>query len=142
MKKVYPILLVGILAFSGFGAFGISNDNPISNINYEPAPEITIDVHGGFAITMIYKNVGDATATNVSSYIGIFGGWCLSKNTNIKHLGDIAPGKSVIVRFRYFGLGFGLNEDAPQIQAKAWYNEGSYEVDIDALVIFSLIILR
>ncbi len=143
MKKVYPIMLVGIIVFSGFGAFGISNDYKIINMNHEPVPELIINVYGGFGITLIIKNVGDADATNVSAFIGIFGGTPMSKNTIIKHPRDISPGKSVIVRFRFFGYGIGLFQNIPVVQAKVWCDEGAhYETDNNAWILFNLIILR
>ncbi|UCB59317.1 MAG: hypothetical protein JSV67_03220 [Thermoplasmatales archaeon] len=143
MKKIYPIMIVGIIVFSGFGAFGISNDYSILNMNNEPVPELIINVYGGFGITLIIKNVGDVDATNVSTFIGIFGGKPMSKNSDIKHLDDISPGKSVIVRFRFLGFGIGLFEDTPVVQAKAWCDEGEhYETDMNAWILFNLIILR
>jgi hypothetical protein len=143
MKKLYPIMLVGIVVFSGFGAFGLSNDYSILNMNNEPAPELTIKLYGGFGITLIIKNVGDADATNVSTFAGFFGGIPMSKNSIVKHLKDISPGKSVIVRFRFFGYGIGLFRDIPVIQTKVWCDEGAhYETDNNAWIFFNLIILR
>jgi len=143
MKKVYPIMLVGIMVFSSFGAFGISNDYTLLNMNHEPVPELIINVYGGFGITLIIKNVGDADATNVSAFIGIFGGTPMSKNSDIKHLRDLSPGKSAIVRFRFFGFGIGLFKNTPVIQTKVWCDEGEhYETDNNAWILFNLIILR
>jgi hypothetical protein len=143
MKEVFPILLVGILVFSGFGALGISNDYSILDMNYEARPELIIDVYGGFGLTLNIRNVGDADATDVKYYIGIFGGTIMSKNTDIQPLDDISPGESVEVRFRYFGFGIGLFKDIPVIQAKVWCHEGEhYETNVNAWILFNLIILR
>ena len=143
MKKFYPIMLVEIMVSSGFGAFGISNDYSILNTNNEPAPELTIKVYGGFGITLIIKNVGDADATNVSTFAGFFGGTPMSKNSFVKHLKDISSGKSVLVRFRFFGYGIGLFQDTPEIVTKVWCDEGvGNETHNDAWILFNLIILR
>ena len=143
MKKLYPLILIGVMVFSGFGASGISNDHSIVNTNNESAPELIIKVYGGFGITLIIKNVGDAAATNVTTFAGYFGGYTLSKNSFIKHHRDLSPGKSIIVRFRFFGFGIGLFQDTPVIQAKVWCDEGVHnESDFNALVFFNLILLR
>lgn len=143
MKKIYPILLVGILVFSGFGAFGISNDYSIVNKNKEPGPELNVEVYGGFGITLIIRNDGDADATNVSAFIGVFGGRPFSRNTVVKHPKDISPGKSAIVRFRYVGFGMGLFEDIPVVQIHIGCDEGEYyDADMNARVLLNLVILR
>jgi hypothetical protein len=143
MKKVYPIILLGVIVFSGFGASGITINHSILNTNNEPAPEFAIKIYGGFGITLIIKNVGDAAATNVTTFGGFFGGTTLSKNTFIKHLKDISPGKSAIVRFRFFGYGIGLFQDTPEIQTKVWCDEGAHnETYNDAWVLLNLVLFR
>jgi hypothetical protein len=143
MKKVYPIMLVGILVFSGFGAFGISNDYSILEMNNEPSPELIVDVYGGLGVTLIIRNVGDADATNVEAFIGVFGGTPMSKNSDVKHLNDISPGKSAIARFRFVGFGIGLFDDIPMVQVRVGCNEDKYYgTDINAWILFNLVILR
>jgi hypothetical protein len=143
MKKFYPIMLVGILVFSGFGAFGISNDNTKLSMNNDPAPELIVDVYGGFGITLIIRNVGDADATNVLAFIGVFGGTPITRNTVIKYRDDISPGKFAIVRFRYVGFGIGLFEDIPVVQVRVGCEEGEYfHANMNAWVLFNLMILR
>lgn len=143
MKKVYPILLVGIIVFGSFGAFGISNDNSLLIINNEPSPELNVDVYGGFGITLIIRNVGDADATNVSAFIGVFGGTPIGRNTIVKHPKDISPGKFAIVRFRYLGFGIGLFEDIPVVQIHVGCDEEKYyNTDMNAWVLFNMVILR
>ena len=109
----------------------------------EPAPELSLNVYGGFGITLIIKNVGDAEATNVSAFIGVFGGRPIGRNTIIKHPKDISPGKSAIVRFRYFGFGIGLFQDIPVVQVHIGCDEEKYNnTDMNALIMFNLIFLR
>ena len=109
----------------------------------EPAPELSLQVYGGIGLIIIIKNVGDADATNVSAFIGIFGGNVFSKNSDIKHLKDLSPGKSAIVHFRYVGFGVGLFQDIPIVQVHIGCDEGKYNnTDMNAWVLFNLILLR
>lgn len=135
-KKLIGIFVCMLLLLLTIPIGSSSGDN-------EPVPELTLKVYGGFGITIIIKNVGDAEATNVSMYIGIFGGKVFSKNSDIKKVRDLSPGKSAIVRFRYFGFGIGLIQDTPVVQVRVKCDEGKYNnTDMNAWVLFNLIILR
>jgi hypothetical protein len=136
MKKVVGLVVCVLLLLLTIPIGSSSGDN-------EPVPELTLKVYSGFGITLIIKNVGDADATNVSTFIGVFGGKSFSRNTIIKHPKDISPGKSVIVRFRYVGFGIGLFQDTPIVQVHVGCDEGKYNnTDMNALILFNLIILK
>jgi hypothetical protein len=114
-----------------------------SSVDNEPVPELTLKVYGGLGLTIIIKNVGDAEATNVSMFIGIFGGKVGSKNSDIKKVRDLSPGKSAILRFRYVGFGIGLFQDMPIVQVHVGCDEEKYNnTDMNAWILFNLIILR
>ena len=135
-KKIVGIFVCMLLLLLTIPIGSSSGDN-------EPVPELTLKVIGGFGLTVIIKNVGDADATNVSAFIGIFGGISGSKNSDIKKVRDLSPGKSVIVRFRYVGFGIGLFQDIPVVQVHIGCAEGKYNnTDMNAWILFNLIFLR
>ena len=144
MKKIYPILIVGILVLSGLGAFGIPIENSVANVS-EPKPELNVEVKGGFGITLTIENIGDADATEVFSHvmsIGITippGSMAYSKQS-----GTIAPGESVTVRYiRNFGFGLGFFGDSPYINVHAGCDEGvGVDFIVNASIIFIFILLR
>jgi len=74
MKKIYPILIVGILVLSGVGAFGIPIENSVANVS-EPKPELNVEVKGGFGITLTIENIGDVDAISPSK-ISVTDGEC------------------------------------------------------------------
>ena len=136
LKKLIGIVICMLLLLLTIPIGSSSGDN-------EPAPELSLKIYGGFGLTVIIKNDGDADATNVSAFIGIFGGKVFSKNTDIKHLNDLSPGESVIVRFRYVGFGIGLFQDIPIVQIHIGCDEEKYNnTDMNAWVLFNLILIR
>ncbi|KYK24985.1 hypothetical protein AYK24_05450 [Thermoplasmatales archaeon SG8-52-4] len=141
MKKINSIIIIVIITISSFGAGGISNDNSKLNMNLKADPDLIIDVSGGFGVTSVIKNVGDADATNVTFFVGVFGGIPWSRNTIIKHFDIISPEESVKVRFRY--IGFGFLKDDPVIQVAVGCEEGEFfESKLDAWIFFNFVILR
>ena len=95
------------------------------------------------ALMALFRDFGDADATDVYYYIGIFDCMPLSRTTDIQPIDDISPGESIEIRFRFLGFGIGLFNDIPVIQAKVWCNESElYKTNVNAWILFNLIILR
>ena len=138
MKKLLPLLIVSILVLVGFGAVAI----PIEKSTVSQ-PELLVKVRGGFGVHLVIENIGDADATDVTCFIFIYGSWQGPfPNSDLNHLGTIAPGQSVRFSFRPWGFGIGLFSDLPRIQVLADCAERSYfEVNKNAIILHRLIIL-
>jgi hypothetical protein len=142
-KKIYPILIVGILVLSGLGAVGIHIEETVANVS-EPMPELNVEVKGGFGITLTIENIGDADATDVFSHVISIGVTMPGPMAYSKHSGTLAPGESITVRYiRNFGLGLGIFADSPYINVHAGCDEGGWvDFTVNASIIFFLIMLR
>ena len=143
MKKIYPILIVGILVLSGLGAVGIPIENSVTNA-LEPKPELNVKVKGGFGITLTIENIGNADATEVFSHVQSIGVTMPGSMAYSKQSGAIAPGESVTVWYvRNFGFGLGIFADSPYIGIHAGCNEGvGVDFTVNASIIFIYIVLR
>ena len=143
MKKIYPILIVGILVLSGLGAVGIPIEETVANVS-EPKPELNVEVKGGLGITLTIENIGDADATDVFSHVISIGVTMPGPMAYSKHSGTLAPGESITVRYiRNFGFGLGIFADSPYINVHAGCDEGAgVDFKVNASIIFIYILLR
>ena len=144
MKKIIPLLIVGMLVLTGLGAAAI----PIEKSTISQ-PELLIKVRGGFGLHLVIENIGDAPATDADCWIV----WCNISDyrswqgpfpsSDSFDLGTIAPGQSVKVCFRPVGLVFRLFSDRNNIEIEAGCAEHSYSrVDIkNTILLWRLIIL-
>jgi hypothetical protein len=143
MKKIYPILIFGILVLTGLGAVGIPVEDTVANVS-EPMPELNVEVKGGFGITLTIENIGDADATEVFSHVISIGVTIPGPMAYSKQSGTIAPGESVTVKYiRNFGFGLGIFTDSPYIGVHAVCDEGvGIDFTVNASIIFFFIMLR
>ena len=142
-KKIYPILIVGIIILSGIGAVGINIEETDANVS-DPKPELNVEVKGGFGITLTIKNIGDADATDVFSHVISIGVTMPGPMAYSKQSGTLAPGESITVRYiRNFGFGLGIFADFPYINVHAGCDEGAgVDFIVNATIIFIYILLR
>lgn len=143
MKKIFPLLIMLLLSLSGFGTAAIPVEKSNSNIS-DSHPELEVEVKGGLGINLVIKNIGDADATDVGYFIFIYGGLIeMSPNSDIGHLGTLAPGESVKANFFTFGFGIGIFADIPLVEGFADCAEGSrYDINETAWIIFGFVLIR
>ena len=139
VKKLLPVLVVGILVLVGFGAAA----TPIEK-NTVSQPELSVKVRGGIGITLTIENIGDADATEVFSHVISIGVTMPGSMAYSKQSGTIAPGESVKVKYiRNFGFGLGIFTDSPYIGVHAGCDEGvGVDFSVNASIIFTFILLR
>ena len=142
MKKIHPILVVGILVLGGLGAVGIPIEKS-NSYNSDPQPELVVEVRSGFGVNFVIKNVGDADATDVWYFIFIHGGYGgMSPTSGSGDLCNIAPGKSVNAKFRTVGFGIGIFADIPVIDIRFKCNENlHFRTNVSAWIIFNLVLI-
>jgi hypothetical protein len=148
MKKIYTILILGVLVISGIGVVGTSIEKSVANIT-EPEPELNVKLKGGFGITLAIENKGDADATEVWSYVASRS--LTLPNGSIaydkQHHVTLTPGESMTVRYiKGFGLGLRLFGNSPYINVHVGCAENvegaEVELKVNATILFYYIILR
>jgi len=133
VKKIFPLVVLGMLVLTGFAAVAAA----------APEPQLNIEVRSGFGLHIVIDNVGTANATDVGCTLFIDGGWIgPAPNSAIFNLGTIAPGQSVKAHFKTFGFGIGLFSDPLKIKLQAYCDEQTYtNLNKNAIILGRVIIL-
>jgi hypothetical protein len=144
MKKIYTILILGVLVISGIGVVGTPIEKSVANIT---EPELDVKIKGGFGITLTIENIGLADATEVWSYVASRS-LTLPNGSSIaygrQHNITLAPGESITVKYiKGFGLGLGLFGNSPYINVHVGCAERvGVELKVNATILFYYILLR
>ena len=141
MKKIIPLLIVGMFVLTGFGAIA----TPIEKSSISQ-PEFRITVRSGFGLHLVIENIGNATATDTGCFISIL---VFNKswqgpfpNSGGFSLGAISPGQSVRAHFRTVGFGLGIFSYQPNLYIEVSCAEQSHsEVLKNAIILGNFILV-
>jgi hypothetical protein len=138
MKKIIPLLVVGMFVLTGFGAVAM----PIEKSSMSQ-PEFRITVRSGFGLHVVIENIGDTTAYGTHCFISFIlfnrswqGPFPSSGGFD---LGGISPGQKLRVHFKT--VGFGLFSDQPNVYIEVGCDEQAHSEIFEKAMILGKFIL-
>jgi len=100
-------------------------------------------ISGGFGITAVVKNIGDAQAFEVYASINIENGLFIFPRNLNNSLENLPAGESMEIKMSIFGIGLGLLTDIPEIIVTAdAINANAVEEKAQAKIIGPLVIMQ
>ena len=114
------------------------------DIQESAVPDLNIkSIEGGFGLTIVVENTGDAVATNVELTVAIKGGLIILTPELTDTVATINASESAEFRFLVLGIGFGILKEAPTFTVAASCDEGvNTEETATGKILFVLVTLE